>query len=1127
MQHEIPAASDAQGLGDISVLELLGADSRPVFAVDVVATGDTDQTWDNIAFSNPAFKDYSIAKDGKPSWLDRESKRLRLMFEAWIHNGYELEVSARHFSFAGVFWTKAILRQRWCFVFGDRITADASDSGTVDAMPRARLGYESTVRTPMLELSDDPMEDISTPAEGSADITWIHKRVAQPPSEFVKLFCSVDWASTALGPMEEWPVQLQHMTCLLLADSRPVALFWGPSYVMLYNEGYIDVAGPRHPAMLGSRGSDTDADTWTYAFGQLEQTRLARKMVCEGQYGLSRERYGDPEETTYRWSILPVMDDTGLVAGYYIPIFDTTRLALAERRYNALSNLAETVVMAKSIKAYWEIALSGLECLEADIPFAVLYSIDRGSPSELQAQIRDPESLECQLEGSIGIPDGHPIAPTRLNLGLSAEALSQAFVEAMKSSKPTMFTVGGGIFTPSMFEGIQWRGFGDACKAVVICPIRPTNDENVVGFLFMGLNPRSPYNEGYQQFVSLMSVALGASVASLMLFEDEARRGEHLARRLLQSEDRLTKFAEVSPIGMYIVDAAGNIVFHNKAWAKMTGYVGSLGEAMDWLNLSVDEDVEISVRNWKILLEEKIPVVFEARIKKPWMPPNLIGTETALDYTWVQADCFPEIDENGNVKNIIGCLSDISHFKWAISIQEHRVEEALEAKRQQENFIDMTSHEIRNPLSAVIQCSDSIASALDHAEEILMQPGSAEAHVEVLLAHITESKENSHTVLSCAQHQKRIVDDILTMSKLDANLLLITPVCVQPVETIRDGLRMFAEETARADIKVSLEIDNSILELQIDWLCLDPSRLLQVLINLLTNAIKFTKTEEERNIVVKVAASRDPSTLVHDNVKYISTRTVREDLTLASAWGDGEILYFYCAVMDSGRGLNAKEKENLFLRFSQASPRTHIQYGGSGLGLFICRELAELQGGEIGVASEGGVGSTFAFYIKARRTAAAQAQNEGAMISPRKFELTNCSVLVVEDNLINQNVLRKQLERLGCTVYVANHGEEALAKLEESNLWTGNEVTGIDLSIVLLDIEMPIMDGLTCIRKIRQLERDGRLRPHIPVIAVSANARLEQIENAKACGMNDVISKPFRIPDLIPKMERLLQSKKS
>lgn len=109
-------------------------------------------------------------------------------------------------------------------------------------------------------------------------------------------------------------------------------------------------------------------------------------------------------------------------------------------------------------------------------------------------------------------------------------------------------------------------------------------------------------------------------------------------------------------------------------------------------------------------------------------------------------------------------------------------------------------------------------------------------------------------------------------------------------------------------------------------------------------------------------------------------------------------------------------------------------------------------------------------------------------------------ILLVEDNLVNQKVLSKQLRKAGCTVHVANHGEEALARLEESKLWMGNS-NGIELEIVLMDLEMPVMDGLTCARQIRILQQKGMLVRHVPLIAVTANAREEQIEISMAAGM--------------------------
>lgn len=276
-------------------------------------------------------------------------------------------------------------------------------------------------------------------------------------------------------------------------------------------------------------------------------------------------------------------------------------------------------------------------------------------------------------------------------------------------------------------------------------------------------------------------------------------------------------------------------------------------------------------------------------------------------------------------------------------------------------------------------------------------------------------------------------------------------------------------------------------------------------INLMTNAIKFTASSYTRTIKVSVSVSREPPVVINaQHFKYIPTKNAKVDPTTGDDWGIGEVVYLCLKVQDTGCGLNEEEMQQLFKKFSQASPRTHAQYGGSGLGLYICRQLAELHGGQIGVASEAGVGSTFGFSVMARRTnppvhtkphrimahtpefsadlsvsqavGTPVAENAPTMpmltpplsipplstpisLTPMThilaqtpgFDPKNLEILVVEDNLVNQKILVQQLRKVGSSVNAVNDGLEALAFLETTFYRTPY---GKRLSVILMDLEM-------------------------------------------------------------------------
>lgn len=605
---------------------------------------------------------------------------------------------------------------------------------------------------------------------------------------------------------------------------------------------------------------------------------------------------------------------------------------------------------------------------------------------------------------------------------------------------------------------------------------------------------------------------------------------------------------------MCLISPEGVLREANERFFEMTSLPRGSQYELSWMDFIMPRSLKTMEDGWQRLSNEHNPWSGELQLKLPQQRTSqpIDHHGQAIEY-WVMFIAQPEIAADDTLRSVMVSITDISKTKWAQNLREHQLLEAEEQRRQQNEFIDITSHEMRNPLSAILQCADDIALTL---------VGSRKKGVSPTRETIESCVESAQTISLCVQHQKAIVDDILTISKLDSNLLIITPVPSQPKQILSRALKMFESELQAKQIEAKLDMHPSYLESKVDWVQLDPSRVLQVLINLLTNAIKFTAPSKRRCVTVNVGASLKPPVLTHIPGFEFAPMSINKPMSVAGDWGEGEIVYIRFRVEDTGCGLTTEERQILFQRFKQASPRTHAQYGGSGLGLFISKRLAELQGGQIGVASKAGEGSIFAFYVQGRRcdppsdalesemlntgrhqggdksmqqqlapqrqTIASVGGNGASLLAEkvmaRKFDPKKTSILVVEDNLINQRVLANQLHKVGCTVHLANDGLEALAFLKKTHFSKNapSKGGGVPLDIVLMDLEMPNMDGLTCVKEIRKMEAAGEIVGHVPVIAVTANVRDQQMATARESGMDDVLSKPFRIVDLLKKLETML-----
>ncbi|KAI3555855.1 hsp90-like protein [Colletotrichum abscissum] len=1200
-----------QILRGVGVIELLEQDERPTFIIDLANPVNAQKTGLHLLYANAALR----ASVGVLELLSVEGDDVMknpdyINFKTWatsfVLNHESLDVCLPSHSYGGITWTCSTLRKRFRFVSGNAsavsVPADspplADESAVLEQRSRGPTPNQPSI-VPMddepdyfgdmegepHELDDTPIvvddcvmidsgekyhtdeftQQVFQAAMMRPSFDWTRIQTTPDLSEHI-LFCrNTDWASTSLGPLEHWSSELRAMANMVMGSPHPAAMYWGRDNVAIYNEAYIELAGQKHPQLMGMRYQDAWKEIWSDIEPLFNNAWTNGQSIMKNDNQLFILRHGFLEETFFSWSIIPLLGSDGQVVGLYNPAFENTRRKVNERRMLTLREVGEKTAAAKDVRSFWPRVKDGLEFNDLDVPFALIYSVkEDNSESEVSSMhsgsIAHPPLLH--LEGSLGVPEGHPAGLPQLDLKSSDDGFAPYMRQSMTmQGAPIILSSEAGNLPAKLLEGLEWRGFGDPSRTIVILPVHPTTaGESVVGFIVLGTNPRRPYDEDYQLFIHLLSRQLATSMASVVLFEEEIRRGQRAARlaamdrqelqmelylrtqEAVESEYKFSRMAEFAPVGMFIANDKGLINFANDMWWQISRHPRTEDSVNTWMQSVRDEDRSGVELAWRKLIEDKEAITIEFRFK--CSRQNGMNT---ID-TWVLMSAFPEQTQEGDLKSIFGCITDISPQKWAEDFQKQRREEAVELKRQQENFIDITSHEMRNPLSAVLQCADEIVNSIT---EYRAQPQDP-TQLDTLLESCTEA---ASTINLCASHQKRIVDDVLTLSKLDSQLLLVTPVDSHPVTIVKHVIKMFESELNTHEIKLDFSVDKAYSTHAVDWVKLDPSRLRQVLINLMTNAIKFTQGREKREITMKMSASKNITEVTQKGVSFFPTRKEKEDvraLTQEKDWGTGEEINLHFSVQDTGPGLREDEKKLLFQRFSQASPRTHVQYGGSGLGLFISRMLAELQGGQIGVVSEKGIGSTFAFYVKCRKTESPSLESPSLsalnLAQPVKSEPTSApstpplttlprrasikkpvapatplyDVLIVEDNIVNQRVLRKQLTSCGNTTYVANHGGEALEQLKKSRFWAGNEAEGFDLSVILMDLEMPVMDGITCTKRIRELEREGTLTRHIPIIAVTAYARPEQIQSAKAAGIDDVISKPFRIPDLLPKVKELV-----
>ncbi|RZF21456.1 response regulator [Halobacteriovorax vibrionivorans] len=554
---------------------------------------------------------------------------------------------------------------------------------------------------------------------------------------------------------------------------------------------------------------------------------------------------------------------------------------------------------------------------------------------------------------------------------------------------------------------------------------------------------KSGFSKEEVKFVEILSQLIAKKIETWQAVEEKQEAFEELQN----SFNRFQTLAELLPVGVFLTSADGLAKYQNKRWLDYAGMnkEEALGEG--WVQAIDSNQREEVAKKWAeaALNEEEF-----------YLNIDFCNVETG-EVTRTKTIATPLRNRGGSTAGHIGVNLDMTkQVEYERSLRE-ATKDAQEASKAKSLFLANMSHEIRTPLNSIVGYADLLANSPLPAEYI----------------------QYASTLRSSSEVLLNLVNDILDISKIEASAISIDDRNFSLVELLEGVMDIFAWPAKEKGLELSYNIEDGVEEYFIG----DSTRITQVLINLIGNAIKFTQEGSVR-VVIKENSSDLPG-----NIHF--------------------------SVTDSGIGIPDEVSESIFNAFDQGEKSTTHQHGGTGLGLAITKELVELMGGAIHVSSKVGIGSQFQITLNLKKGSIGPQQSSKHKKEdelPTKLEKTKkLKILLVDDAINNRNLINVYLKNENFDIVEAENGQEAfyLFKYEA------------DFDLIFMDLQMPVLDGFEAIKKIRQLEEDKK-RVRTPIIALTAFALKEDMDRCFEIGCDEYLTKPVKKNSVLEAIDKIL-----